>query len=52
MLEFTLNRVLRTPSVVADDRVTVISIPGRSYRTHQSPEPALWSRRKHSSMVE
>ncbi|MPC46925.1 hypothetical protein E2C01_040656 [Portunus trituberculatus] len=51
MFEFTLYRtMLRTPSLLPDDRVTVISIPGKSYRTHQSP--ALWSRRKHSSMVE
>ncbi|MPC90104.1 hypothetical protein E2C01_085072 [Portunus trituberculatus] len=42
MFEFTLNRtVVRTPSVVPDDRVTVISIPGTSYGTHESPEPAL-----------
>ncbi|MPC60988.1 hypothetical protein E2C01_055050 [Portunus trituberculatus] len=53
MFEFTLNRtVLRTPLVVPDYRVTVISIPGRNYRTHQSPEPALRSRCKHSNMVE
>ncbi|MPC57626.1 hypothetical protein E2C01_051611 [Portunus trituberculatus] len=55
MFDFTLNTVrtvLRTPSVVPDDRVTVISIPGRSYITHQSPDPTMWSRRKHSSIVE
>ncbi|MPC90324.1 hypothetical protein E2C01_085301 [Portunus trituberculatus] len=53
MFEFTLNRtVLRTPLVLPDDRVTVISIPGRSYHTHKSPEPALSSRCKHSSMME
>ncbi|MPC94738.1 hypothetical protein E2C01_089922 [Portunus trituberculatus] len=51
MFEFTLNRtVLRTLLVLSDDRVTLISIPGRN--THQSPELALSSRHKHSSMVE
>ncbi|MPC12284.1 hypothetical protein E2C01_004968 [Portunus trituberculatus] len=44
--------VLRSPSVLPDDGVAVISVPGKSHLTHQSPELVLSSRHKHSSMVE